>query len=178
MYLAFFFRMCWQEERKTEARRTSASLSSNHTGYSGASPRRSSHALDSSSDEDENYSGRRFATPWVSSSSQHPPPPDERIPTTPNVQLPPGISSPPTSDVEGSLSGFRQVDCPFRLRADDAFSSYRQDDSNWKDARRSHLSCPSSRRATLISQLFNNCGASESPARRAGATPSFLTFFF
>ena len=33
--------------------------------------------------------------------------PDVRVPTTPPVSLPPGIQSPPASDVDSSLSGFR-----------------------------------------------------------------------
>ena len=41
-----------------------------------------------------------------------------------------------------------------RLRADDAFSSYREDDSNWMDAWRVQQSSPASRRDTLISHLF------------------------
>ena len=79
--------------------------------------------------------------------------PDEPIPTTPNVQLPPGISSLPTSDVDGSLFGFRWVDCSLRLRADDAFSSCREDDSNWVDAWCIQQSCQASRRVTF----FNDC---------------------
>ena len=82
----------------------------------------------SSADEDEHYSGNRVATPWVSSSSQLLPPPDERIPTSPNFLLPPGIQSPSVSDADGSLTGLRRVECPLWLRIDDAFSSYREDD--------------------------------------------------
>ena len=47
-----------------------ASSSNNHTGASGASPRRRSQSWGSSSDEDEHYRGNRVAIPWVSSSSQ------------------------------------------------------------------------------------------------------------
>ena len=85
--------------------------------------------------------------------------PDERIPTTPNVQLPPGISSLPTSDVDGPLSGFRQVDCSLRLRADDAFSSYREDDIRSVDAWRIQQSCQASRRDTLHFSPFQRLRA-------------------
>ena len=51
------------------------------------SSRHGSQGWGSSSDEDEHYSGNRVATPWVSSSSQCPPLPDERIPT-PSGRLP------------------------------------------------------------------------------------------
>ena len=53
------------------------------------------------------------------------------MPTAPPDSLPPGFQSPPASDADSSLAGFRQVDCPLRLRVDDAFSSYQEDDSNW-----------------------------------------------
>ena len=86
-----------------------------------------------------------------------PPLPDERIPTTPNVQLLPGIQSLSSSDADGSLSGFRQVDCSLRLRIDEALSSYREDDGDWYDAWHTHQPCSSSRRATLISHLYNHC---------------------
>ena len=80
--------------RKTEARRTSAPpLPAITQGASGASLRRGSQGWGSSSDADEHHSSRRFTTPWVSSTSHPPPLPGERIPTTPNVQLEPGISS-------------------------------------------------------------------------------------
>ena len=65
-----------------------------------------------------------------------------RIPTTPNVQHPPDISSRPASEADCSLAGIRTVDCPLRLRADDAFSSYREDDSIWIDCWRVQQSCP------------------------------------
>ena len=113
-------------ERKTGGRASQVA--------SGASPRLGSLSWSSSSYEDERYSGNRFAAPWVSSSSLPPPPPDERIPTTPNVHPPHGISSPPAAEADGSLTGFRRVDCPLRLRTDDAFSSYREDDSNKNNA--------------------------------------------
>ena len=99
--------MCWQEDRKPGVRGGRCLLPSASTvargasgaygGASGASPRRGSRGWGSSSDEYEHYSGRRFNTPWVSSSSQPPPLPDERIPTTRNVQLLRGIQSPPAS---------------------------------------------------------------------------------
>ena len=85
--------------------------------------------------------------------------PDERIPTTTNVQLPPGISSLPTSDVDGPLSGFRQVDCSLRLRADDAFSSYREDDISSVDGWRIQQSCQASRRDTLHFSPFRRLRA-------------------
>ena len=71
------------------------------------------HGRGSSSDDDDWYSIRRVPTPWLSSTSQPLPYPEDRIPTTPIVHLPPGIQSPPASDADGSLTGFRPVDCPF-----------------------------------------------------------------
>ena len=75
---------------------------------------------------------------------------------TPNVQLPPGIQSPP-ADADGSLTGFRRVDCPLRFRIVEALSSYREDHRDWCGAWRTHQSCSSSRRATLIPHLFTDC---------------------
>ena len=49
----------------------------------------------------------------MSSSSQPLPHHDERIPTTPNVQLPPGISSPPASDVDCPASVLSTALCDF-----------------------------------------------------------------
>ena len=43
----------------------------------------------------------------------------------PSVSLPPGIQSPPASDIGSTLTGFRAVDCPVRLREDDASSCLR-----------------------------------------------------
>ena len=86
-----------------------------------------------------------------------PPLPDERIPIAPNVLLPPGFQSLPASDTDGSLSGFRRVGCPLRLRIDDALPSYREDDTDWHDACRTRQSCSLSRRATLTSHLYNDC---------------------
>ena len=108
-----FVRKWRQEARKTEVRETGAHLPPATTqGASSGNPRRGSRGWGSSSDEDERYGGRRFNTPWVSSSSQ----PDVRIPTTPQVQLHPRIQSPPFSDVDCSLAGFCTVDCPPRRR--------------------------------------------------------------
>ena len=45
----------------------------------------------------------------------------------------PAFSRSPASDADGSLSGFRQVDCPLRLRMDEALPSYREDDGDWCD---------------------------------------------
>ena len=42
------------------------------------------------------------------------------------VSLLPGIQSPPASDADSSLLGFRPVDCPLRLPADDADACLRQ----------------------------------------------------
>ena len=49
------------------------------------------------------------------------------------------------------MSSFRRVNCPLRLRTDDAFSSYREDDSNWSDAWRTPAG------ATLSFLTFNDC---------------------
>ena len=94
-------------------------------------------------------SSQRRPTPWSSCSSQPPPPPDHRVPTTP----PAGFPWPPASDADSSLTGFRPVDCPFRLRVDDAFACYREDDKDWIDA-----------------------WDTNSPARQTGTPLSFLTF--
>ena len=109
------------------------------------SPKRDNHGWVSFSDDDDHYNSRRVPTPWVSSSSEPPPPLDERILTTPTVHQPPGIQSPPAFDADGSLTGFRRVDCPLRLRVDEAVSSYREDDRDWCDAWRTHQLCSSSR---------------------------------
>ena len=63
-----------------------------------------------------------------------PPPPDRSVPTTPVVSLPPSFQSPPASDADCNLAGFRAVDCTVWLRVDDAFACCREDDSVWFDA--------------------------------------------
>ena len=147
-------------------------LEARQPGVVGATPRRNSRGWRSSSDEDERCSGGHFATPWVPSRSHPSPPPDERVPTTPTVQLPPGIQLPPNSDADASLLGFRQVDCSLRLRIDEALSTYGDDDEDWRDAWRTHQPCSSSRRATLISQLYNDCEpAPEFLDRSPGRSP-------
>ena len=65
--------------------------------------------------------------------------PDVRVPTTPSVSLPPGIQSPPASDPDSSLSGFRSIDFPLRLRVDDACACLREDDNAWIDGWRAHF---------------------------------------
>ena len=85
---------------------------------------------ESSSDENDCYhasasSSKRFSAPWVSSSLQPPLRLDVRVPPTPPVSLPPGIQSPPASDIGSTLTSFRAVDCPVRLREDDAFPCLR-----------------------------------------------------
>ena len=72
----------------------------------------------------------------------------------PPVSLPPCVQSPPVSDADSTLTGFRVVDCPLRLRVDDAFACYREDDRDWMDAWRVQQSCPASRHDTLISHLY------------------------
>ena len=74
--------------------------------------------------------------------------PDVRVPTTPLVSLPPGRQSPPGSDVDSSLSGFRSVDCPLRLRVM-AFACLREDDKDWIDGWRTQLSSSATRHAHL-----------------------------
>ena len=64
--------------------------------------------------------------------------------------------SPPASDAESSLSGFRPLDCPLWLRVDDAFACYRENDKDWIDARCTQQSCSASRHATLVSNLHAN----------------------
>ena len=55
------------------------------------------------------------------------------MPTTPPVSLPPGIQSPSPSDADNSFAGIRPVDRSLWLREDDAFSCYREDDSDWAE---------------------------------------------
>ena len=60
-----------------------------------------------------------------------------------------------------------------RLRIDEALSVWREDDSDWWDAWRTHKSCSASRRATLISHLYNDCEPApefldQSPRRSPG----------
>ena len=50
------------------------------------------------------------------------------------LRPPPNFQSPPASDADCNQAGFRAVDCPVRLRVDDAFACYREDDSDWFDA--------------------------------------------
>ena len=82
--------------------------------------------------------------------------PDVRVSTTPPVILPPGIQSPPASVVDSSFCGFRSVDCPLRLRVDDALAFRREDDKDWVDGWRAQLSCSASRRATLVTHLYTD----------------------
>ena len=109
-----------------------------------ASSKRDSQGWGSSSDDDDHYTSRRVPTPRVFSSSQPGPPPDDRVPTTPPVSL----------HACRSLTGFRLVNCPLRLRVDEALSSCREGDGDWSDAWRTQQSCSASRHATLISHLF------------------------
>ena len=57
-------------------------------------------------------------------------------------------------DADSSLTGFRTVDCPQRLRVDDAFWSDQEDDNDWVDPWRTQLSSSASRHATLVSPLY------------------------
>ena len=50
-----------------------------------------------------------------------------------------------TLPVDSTFAGFRAVDCPLRLRVSDAFSCYKEDDSDWMDIWRVQFSCPTSR---------------------------------
>ena len=135
--------MWWQEDRDPGVRETGVPLPVDcHARGFRREPQTRQPRMGSSSDEDETYNRCRVAKPWVSSSSQLPPPPDERIPTT---------------DAYGSLTGFRRVDCPLRFRIVEALSSYREDHRDWCGAWRTHQSCSSSRRAILISHLFTDC---------------------
>ena len=82
-----------------------------------------------------------------------------------------GFRSPPASDAACSLAGFRTVDCPLRLRVDDALACYREDDSDWMDAWCVRHYCMASRHATLISHLDREPAPEfleQSPRRSAG----------
>ena len=95
------------------------------------------------------------SAPWITSSLAPPPPPDRSsTPTTPPVRLPPGIQSPLASDADDSLAGVGAVDCPMRLRIDDVFSCYREDDSDWFDAWRRQQCSPAIRELTLKAHLY------------------------
>ena len=99
---------------------------------------------------------QRLLTPWISCSSQPPPPPDVRVPTTPQLSLPPGFQALPVCDADSTITGFPAVGCPLRLRADDAIARYREDDRDWMDVLRTQQSCSASRRATLISHPYSD----------------------
>ena len=86
----------------------------------------------------------RLPAPWVSSSARLPPTVDSSVPTTLPVNLPPGVQ-PSASDGDSSFDGYHTVVCPLPLRVEDAFSCYREDDSDWIDAVRVQLFCPASR---------------------------------
>ena len=78
---------------------------------------------------------------------------------------------PPASDADSSLAGFRPLDCPLRLRVDDAFACYREDDKDWIDAWGTQQSCSASRHATLASHLYANrepAPEEQSPRRSPG----------
>ena len=132
---------------------------------------------DSSSGDDGTYHVTKLhdqwqPTPWVphdhrlsssppavsgkSTSSTMPPPPLDRCSTPPTlpVRRPPGVLSPPTSDADDSLAGFRAVDCPMRPRIDDVFSFHRDDDGVWFDAWRDQQSPPTIRKETLEAHLY------------------------
>ena len=76
---------------------------------------------------------------------------------------------------DSSLCGFRSVDCPLRLRVDDAIAFRREDDKDWVDGWRAQLSCSASRRATLVTHLFSEQEPAheflqQSPCRSPGPT--------
>ena len=113
----------------------------------GVSTRRGSQGWCSSADDAHKHQG-------TGSFSQPPPPPVDLVPTTPLVTLPPGFQSLRSPDADGSLTGFRPVDCPQRLRVDDAFWSDQEYDNDWVDPWRTQLSSSASRHATLVSHLY------------------------
>ena len=178
-----YVQMWWQEARQTSVRGTgappplwSATCSGPDAASAGmhatpaatlpvaqaapavASPWRGSQGWGSSSDEGDSdqctsSTSQRFPSPWVCSSSQPPPHLDVRLPTTPPVSLLPGLSRVlPRMPTARSLA-CRPVDCPLRLRVDDAFGCLREDVKDWFDWWRSQLSCSASRHATLVSHL-------------------------
>ena len=148
----FFVRMWWQEERKTEARGTSASLlQQSHRRLPAQAPGVAVKAA-------VHPPTRMNATVGIASlhrgclqALQPLPHHDERIPTTPNVQLPPGISSPPASDVDCPASVLSTALCDF------------------VPTMRSH-------RIVRTTATGVTPGAPTSLASPAGATLSFLTF--
>ena len=76
---------------------------------------------------------------------------------------------PRASDSDSSLTGFHPLDCPLRLRVDDAFACYRGKD--WIDAWGTQQSCSASRHATLASHLYANrepAPEEQSPRRSPG----------
>ena len=112
----------------------------------GVSTRRGSQGWCSSADDADKHQG-------TGSLSQPPPPRDDLVPTTKLVNLPPGFQSLRSPDADGSLTGFRPVDCPLRLRVDDGFWSDQEDDNDWVDPWRTRPTCSASRHATLVSHL-------------------------
>ena len=113
----------------------------------GVSTRRGSQGWCSSADDADKHQG-------TGSFSQPPPPLDDLVPTTPLVTLPPGFQSLRSPDADGSLIGFRPVDCPQRLRVDDAFWSDQEYDNDCVDPWRTRLSSSASRHATVVSHLY------------------------
>ena len=85
-----------------------------------------------------------------------PPPPLDRCSTPPTLpgRLQHGILSPPASDADDSLAGFRAADCPMRPRIDDVFSCHRDDDGDWFEAWRDQQSPPAIRKETLEAHLY------------------------
>ena len=125
-----------------------------------ASPRRGRWVWRSSSDEGDGYhapgsSSKREPTQWISSSAPPPPPPDSRIPTTPQVSLPPGVRSPPGSDAHSTSVGFRDVDCPVRMRMGDAFLCLRDDDEGWVVGWCLQLSCSANKQAAWFHRPYS-----------------------
>ena len=119
----------------------------------GVSTRRGSQGWCSSADDADKHQG-------TGSFSQPPPPPVDLVPTTPLVTLPPSFQSLRSPDADGSLTGFRPVDCPLRLRVDDAFWSDQEDGDDSVGSWRTQLTCSASRHATRLSS-----------SRRSGTGP-------
>ena len=117
-------------------------------GACGPSPKRGSQGWGSSSDNDDSLRGRRLQL------SQPPPPLDDWVPTTPPVSPPPCFQSPPVSIADSAINGFRPIDCALRLRVEDAFDCYREDDRNLLGKQTGHSHFSRLRRSLTCSRIL------------------------
>ena len=130
--------------------------------------------VSSSSDAGEYHgsssSHQRLLTPWISSSS--PPQLQTAELQRQHQSACRQVSSRPAPDADRSFAGFRPVDCSLPLHVDDAFSTYRDDDSDSTDAWLAQPSCPASRRETLLAHRYPE----RAPPTRRPVVPSLRLY--